>query len=389
MVCHLVIPPTANAETNPYFSYIYATKTVAECSHQTADKLLIEIGLQGRASKSIEAYRRLLSGLLFAGQQSQKMHGWCGVAISPRSTYLEKANISRFYVSAFIESLVDNEMIVKALNYSAFETTKRPNVYKVMPETMELMATLSFTDVITRKSECSVVDSINAFNQNHPFHVGGNIFHQATRFKTRKVLARCYGGWTNQPRELRLSGTIDGEPVAEVDLGSINLTLLLAIDGTAPSPIKELYNIDGWSREQVKSMVTATIGKGRALKRLPKKHLFKSLAEWRDCFSDVCEHYPAMGRLEENQVDSTMLSEYESNIVIGAQEALMNEGIPSYNEHDGIICKQSDIEAVKKALQMSASRITKLSIFKQNVVPSMSVEIAGDEKQRFLGGVLP
>ena len=64
--------------------------------------------------------------------------------------------------------------------------------------------------------------------------------------------------------EERLKCTIDGKPVAEVDVSGMNLTLLASISGEIPfsTRFQDAYDCDWEDRGQVKAIINETKGTG-------------------------------------------------------------------------------------------------------------------------------
>ena len=75
---------------------------------------------------------------------------------------------------------------------------------------------------------------------------------------------RFYGTWTTMRKVERLECTIDGQPVSEVDVSGMNLTLLCSIAGQIPFPtrFKDAYECGYDNRDHVKAIVNETIGAG-------------------------------------------------------------------------------------------------------------------------------
>ena len=61
-----------------------------------------------------------------------------------------------------------------------------------------------------------------------------------------------------------LKRTVDGQPVAEVDVSGMNLNLLASISGEIPfsTSFKDAYSCDWEDRGQVKAIINETIGAG-------------------------------------------------------------------------------------------------------------------------------
>ncbi len=64
--------------------------------------------------------------------------------------------------------------------------------------------------------------------------------------------------------------TIDGEPVAELDVSACQLSIVHGLL-RLPLPDGDLYDVDGYPRAVVKSWITSTLGKGSAVTKWSRK----------------------------------------------------------------------------------------------------------------------
>ncbi|AXI54793.1 hypothetical protein C1J05_10040 [Sulfitobacter sp. JL08] len=227
----------------------------------------------------------------------------------------------------------------------------------------------------------SRVQRLKEFWHEHPLVIDGNKYVSATRVFNDGRLdrgGRLYGGWVTLPEATRLTGTIDGHPVAEIDLRAANLTLLTGMTGDAmpDTPFGDPYAFVAADRDKVKRVVLEVLGSGNANKRRGSK-------EYNDTFGKgqfvpvrdkLTETFPALKNLKPGVLDSNALAFRESEIVLSTIEVLMAKGIPSYPMHDALICKASDSDVAAEVLQ---------NVFEEDcgIRPALKIQGLGGEKE--------
>lgn len=202
----------------------------------------------------------------------------------------------------------------------------------------------------------------------HPLTLeNGNSFCSATRIYNDRRMdrgGRLYGGWQVQGEESRVKATIDGEPVAEIDLRACNLVLLTGLTG-APMPANQFedpYSLlpcvqeDPSKRKIVKAIALELIGSGNPDKRrsddLMKKIELKPFKAFK---AELKDGYPALLKMKERGLDSNGLAYHESEIVIRTIEALHAQGVVAYPMHDAILVKEKEADIAASELRQRFS----------------------------------
>jgi hypothetical protein len=160
--------------------------------------------------------------------------------------------------------------------------------------------------------------------------------------------------------EERLRMTIGGEPVAEIDISASYLTLLHGLQGLPLDTSRDLYQVEGYSREVVKTWATVTLGNRRHFDKWPEEaaHRFKEkhnqdldeVAPIADLRSAMEEKYPMLEQWSEQKLTWADLMFAESEIIIGTMMALMEKDKPSFCIHDSILVRRSDVELARQLL---------------------------------------
>lgn len=229
------------------------------------------------------------------------------------------------------------------------------------------------------------VEQLADFWKKHPLVIDGNQYVAATRVFNDARLdrgGRLYGGWVDMPEATRLTGTIDGEQVAEIDIRGANLTILTGVTGNMmpANPFRDPYSYVDADRQQVKDATLEVLGAGNALKargspRYTDKYGKGQFIPVRDKLVDT---YPGLTHLEKEVLDSNALAYLESEGIIATIKKLIAKDIPAYPMHDALICKASDTEEAAQCLQ---------DVFEAQcgIRPSLKVQIAGEKERDILG----
>jgi hypothetical protein len=189
------------------------------------------------------------------------------------------------------------------------------------------------------------------------FNEGGRLFSQTVDGSP---------SYQTLPSEQRALMRIDGELVAEVDLSACHLTILHSLMGQ-PLDLKggsNPYGLTGLPPEIVKQWVMISLGAGKPCTRWPKRASeryaendkngqrpseFCSASEVRDAVEAT---YPVLNR-KAYPFGWALLQYVESEVIIGAMQALMHFGIPSYPVHDSLIVPEACARDAASSLCMS------------------------------------
>ncbi len=229
------------------------------------------------------------------------------------------------------------------------------------------------------------VTDLNEMWKEHPLRIGTTLFTSASRKFNDSSLTRggrFFGGWSNIPEPERLTGTIDGDPVSEIDLRAANLTILTGLlkYPMPENPFSDPYAYVDADRKQTKDALLEILGAGdheksKGSSKYVGKHGGGTFKPVRDKLVDA---YPVLEHLEKGKLDSNSLAYDESEIVLSAMMALREKGVVSYPMHDALICKARDEEEVVKALQKAFH--DRVGIF-----PALTIQTK-DEEERVIEG---
>jgi hypothetical protein len=224
----------------------------------------------------------------------------------------------------------------------------------------------------------------------HPLVLDGQtMFTASRRFNNNELTrgGRFYGPWTTIPQVRRLEGTIDGQPVAEVDVSGMNLTLLCSISGHIPfkTRFKDAYECEWPNRAEVKAIINETIGAGHPRHYQPGK-LCREAGLMQAQFTHIRKNYIApkfecLKILKKGELDSLTLAFHESEIMMRVVERLR---IPVFILHDCLICQRSFELEVGKELQYIYINYCQEQGWKP-VAPAFSVARSGKDEVRYSG----
>jgi len=175
---------------------------------------------------------------------------------------------------------------------------------------------------------------------------------------------RVYGDWQYRPAHERLHYTIDGEPVAEVDIKAAFPFLASRLTGW-PEPLQpDPYGQIGFVqkgpehyRGLAKILVSALLSRSGPITRFPRGENGVSLREEfnipsfhsvSDYIPDIYEAFPF---LEDVPACAGQLMFHESELVLQTMTELSQEGVVTYPVHDCLICKRSEVPMVVEVLQ--------------------------------------
>jgi hypothetical protein len=159
--------------------------------------------------------------------------------------------------------------------------------------------------------------------------------------------------------------TINGEPVAEIDIRASYLTIFLSMHGIQLDDTKDPYELEGFGAEHrvaIKSWFTGTFGNSKPIRRWPPEMTKDEprLSEYRvaSVTHAVMAKYPAMATwgqsLNGHVLSWADLMYLESAVMSGAMRKLMLvDNTPTLCVHDSLIVPVSKAETAREAIAMS------------------------------------
>ena len=201
---------------------------------------------------------------------------------------------------------------------------------------------------------------------------------------------RFYGEWTSMRKVERLKCTIDGKPVAEVDVSGMFLTLLCSITGYVPfttrfkDPYQLPHHFKDIDRSEVKAVINSAIGGGTWKQYQPTKMIqMANISQERltEIRSAIIPAYECLQSLHKTDLYSETLAMHEVEIMMRLVERLKK---PIYILHDCLICQQDDALTIGKELQDQYVDYC----FEKGwtlIEPAFSIEDNGSEKRLVSG----
>ena len=288
---------------------------------------------------------------------------------------------STFYIT---EKLVkwcrDNEIVPRDFVLTNLVRTKYPSHYNDKGKKIQGEPVADISTSADYQDQVRIVSNINHYLSKHtlstPF-VG--LFRSFSNYQDGKKKltdgGRLYaegGSYQSLNSEQRLTLTIDGEAVAEVDIKASHLTLMCFVARTLDNSLPELdpdedpYHIEDIPRPVVKQWIVAFSSKLKPLTRWSKEATEKLIEQGVDVVDykvkevgeAVANKYPFIHTLPSTAVNWGYLQRREADALIATMRRLANEyDVPSYPVHDSLIVKQSDILLVTRVMKESFSSI--------------------------------
>ena len=205
---------------------------------------------------------------------------------------------------------------------------------------------------------------------------------------------RFYGPWTSMRKAERLKCTIDGKPVAEVDVSGMFLTLLCSITGHVPfttrfkDPYQLPYHFKDIDRSEVKAVINSAIGGGTSKQYQPTKMIKManiSQERLKEIRAAIIPAYECLQSLHKIEMYSETLAMHEVEIMMRLIERLRK---PIFILHDCLICQQDDALDVGKELQKQYVSYCSEKGWTP-IEPAFSIEKEGKEKQLISGHTNP
>jgi hypothetical protein len=221
------------------------------------------------------------------------------------------------------------------------------------------------------------VSSINAKMLSEPLRAcSGRQFVRCYRVFNNAALhtgGRLYGRWQGDPEKGRLSMTIAGEPVVEIDIKASFLSIASANFQTNSHLSADPYQMIDFvetsesdealkrNRKAAKLLINSYFFKPGEPQKFPKgekdkttgktmpfKQKYKLNKPVGNYMKQIHDAFPFLGKVKP---DGMKLMYEESEIMIQAILTLLKQGVVSYPVHDCLIVKATDQEAGIEAIQ--------------------------------------
>ena len=204
--------------------------------------------------------------------------------------------------------------------------------------------------------------------------MGGEHYGYTRVFNNRcwKKGGRLYSigehNYQQMPEPERIKMTINGEPVAEIDIKASQLTIYHALVKAPLEGSSDPYVGAGIDRTIAKLWTVASFGSSKPITRWPPKMVedykketgmeLGTVAKAKDVARKMLATFPALKKLEDLSDIWADLQFLEGQAVIGTMLILMREhGVPSLSMHDGLIVPRSQVDLAKGILAMEFKRV--------------------------------
>jgi hypothetical protein len=190
--------------------------------------------------------------------------------------------------------------------------------------------------------------------------------------------------------ERRRMMTINGEPVAEIDIRASYLTIFLSMHGIQLDTTKDPYEVPGFPEEDrtaVKQWFVATFGNTKPIRRWPPRMLKDKpeLSQYRvaDITAAVTSKYPALAiwgePLDGRIIGWADLMFIESEVMFGAMRNLMYiHDTPSLSVHDSLIVPASKVEEARDAIAFTLHAKHRVYPILKTNPPSLTRDTQGE-----------
>jgi hypothetical protein len=178
--------------------------------------------------------------------------------------------------------------------------------------------------------------------------------------------------------EKRHGMTINGEPVAEIDIKASHLTIYHARLGAPLEGSRDPYVRAGVERSIAKQWILASFGNSNPATRWPSKMIddykkdtgkdLRKVVKAKDVAYKMLAAFPALKKLKDHADIWADLQFIEAEAVIGTMLCLMRtHRVPGLSMHDGIIVPRSKVELARTVLTQEYRRVV-------GVAPMLTVE---------------
>ena len=415
----LISTKTETTPFRPQFNEIVSPQIepATESSAVVIDQLLAELGCLGDRPTSNAKVRVLLSSFLMQAQRladrverkgGRMVIGWphdeAYWRIRSRVGYKVAANLRKALIkNGWMQhevgaeiNLYDGDGSCHGYLIADFVPSKAQGLSFQSNESL-IYATKSSalkTKVVDREID-KRTKAIWALWKKAPLTYGDNQHQMWTAhrsFSDAKLTkgGRFYGEWTSMRKEERLKCTIDGKPVAEVDVSGMFLKLLCSITGHVPfttrfkDPYQLPHHFKDIDRSEVKAVINSAIGGGTPKQYQPTKMIkIANISQERlsEIRSAIIPAYKCLQSLHKTDLYSETLAMHEVEVMMRLVERLRK---PIFILHDCLICQQDDALDVGKELQDQFLDYC----FEKGwtlIEPAFSIEMEGKEK-RLVGG---
>jgi hypothetical protein len=197
----------------------------------------------------------------------------------------------------------------------------------------------------------------------YPLTMGDTSFRSLRRIFNDNSLergGRLYGEYSSLPKVLRRTATLDGQPIAQLDIKASYLCIRAGMAGYQFDEESDPYQQVPWvdpndprTRKFAKQLISTLISTGGDKKRLPSalKAEYSDIIKPRQTITDFKAPIHAMFPFLLQHVDGLEVMFRESEMMMGVLHSCIDRDLPAWPLHDCIIVRQQDTTAATEILK--------------------------------------
>lgn len=201
----------------------------------------------------------------------------------------------------------------------------------------------------------------------YPLMMGDTAFRSLRRIFNNNSLergGRLYGQYSSLPKTLRTTATLDGQPIAQLDIKASYLCIRAGMASYQFEEESDPYQQVPWvdpndprTRGFAKQLISTLISSGGDKKRLPSKlkaeysDIIKPRQSIADFKTPIHETFPFLLQY----VDGLEVMFRESEMIMGVLHKCVDSNIPAWPLHDCVFVRQSDIEEATDTIKSEFS----------------------------------
>lgn len=197
----------------------------------------------------------------------------------------------------------------------------------------------------------------------YPLRMGDTSFRSLRRIFNDNSLergGRLYGEYSSLPKALRRTATLDGQPIAQLDIKASYLCIRAGMAGYQFDEESDPYQQVPWvdpndprTRKFAKQLISTLISTGGDKKRLPSelKAEYRDIIKPRQTITDFKAPIHSTFPFLLQHVDGLEVMFQESEMMMSVLQNCIDRDLPAWPLHDCILVRQQDTTAATEILK--------------------------------------
>lgn len=201
------------------------------------------------------------------------------------------------------------------------------------------------------------------FLSDYPLEMGNTSFRGLRRIFNNNSLergGRLYAGYSSLPKTLRPDATLDGQPIAQIDIKASYLCVRAGMAGYKFEEGSDPYQLVPWvhpcdrrTRDFAKKLISTLISYGGDKPRLPSelKEEFKDIIKPKQTITHFKAPIHDVFPFLLDYVDGLEVMFKESEMMMAVLDHCIDEGLPAWPLHDCVFVRQSDADRATEIIK--------------------------------------